>query len=61
MANFLAHMSFGEFIILWTSTLMVVFVYLMLLFYIIRVEKDLKLLKVKLKEMHGLLKGDMTY
>jgi hypothetical protein len=61
MVNFLAHLSFGEFIILWTSTLMVVFFYLVLLFYIIRIEKDLKLLKVKLIKMHGLLKGDMTY
>ncbi len=60
MVNFLAHFSFGEFIILWTSTLMVVFFYLVLLFYIIRIEKDLKLLKVKLKKMHGLLKCDMT-
>jgi len=61
MANFLAHLSFGEFIIIWTSTLMVVLFYLVLLFYIIRIEKDVKLLKIKVKEMYSLLKGDMTY
>ena len=61
MANFLANLSFGEFIIIWTSTLMVVLFYLWLLFYIIRIERDLKLLKIKLKEIYGWLKGDMTY
>jgi len=40
---------------------MVVWFYLLLLFYIIRIEKDLKLLKIKVEEMYGLLKGDMTY
>ena len=61
MANFLAHLSFGEFIIVWTSMLMVVLFYLLLLFYIIWIEKDVKLLRIKVKEMYGLLEGDMTY
>jgi hypothetical protein len=45
----LGRLSFGEFIVIWTSTILVVSFYLFLLYYLTRVQKDLNLLKIKIK------------
>jgi hypothetical protein len=55
MLNFLSSLSFWEFIIIWTSTLAVVLFYLVLLFYIFQIEKDMHFLKLKIKTLNGLI------
>ena len=55
MFIFLGRLSPGEFIVIWTSTIIIVFFYFFLLFYLNRIEKDVHLLKLKLKKILDLL------
>jgi hypothetical protein len=55
MFIFLGRLSLGEFIAIWTSTLILVFFYLLLLYYFIQIEKKLNLLQLKVKRISDLL------
>jgi hypothetical protein len=52
---FLGRLSLGEFIVIWTSTIAVALFYLFLLYYLTKIEKDLNLLKLKVKRISELL------
>ena len=55
MFIFLGRLSSGEFILIWTSTIIVVFFYLFLLYYLIKIEKDIDMLQLKIKRISDLL------
>jgi hypothetical protein len=52
---FLGRLSLGEFIFIWTSTIVVVLFYLFLFYDLIKIEQDLDLLRVKIKRISELL------
>jgi hypothetical protein len=52
----LGRLSLGEFIVIWTSTILVVSYYLFLLYHLIRLQKDVNLLKTKMAIVLGLAK-----
>jgi len=61
MLNFLSSLSFWEFIIIWTSVLAVVLFYLVLLFYIFQIKKDMHFLKLEIKTLDGLINQENHY
>ena len=51
MLIFLGRLSLGEFIVIWTSAITLVLFYSFLLYYIIKIEKEVNLLKITMKEI----------
>jgi hypothetical protein len=58
MLSFLGSLSFGEFIIIWVSTLLLVLFYLFLLYIFVQIKKDSNLLKINIIRMVDLLKDE---
>ena len=52
---FLGRLSAGEFILIWTSTITLLLFYIILLYYLIQIERDLELLQLKIKRISDLL------
>ena len=55
MFIFLGRLSSVEFMLIWTSTIILVFFYLVLLYYLIKIEKDLDMLQLKVKRISDAL------
>jgi hypothetical protein len=58
MLSFLGSLSFGEFIIIWVSTILLVLFYLFLLYSFVQIKKDSNLLKINIISMVDLLKDE---
>lgn len=52
---FFGSLSLGEFLIVWTSVAAVAFFYLLLLYYLIQIEKDLNVLMRNIKKIYDSL------
>ena len=53
--TYLEGLSFGEFIVIWISTIILLFFHLFLLYFFIRIKKDTNILKIKIKRTLDLL------
>ena len=51
LLDFLGHLSLGEFIVIWTPTIVIVLFGVFLICYLQRMEKDSNLLKANIKKM----------
>ena len=58
MLYFLGSLTFGEFIIIWVSSILLVLFYLFLLYIIVQIKKDSNLLKINVISMVDLLIDD---
>jgi len=58
MISFLGSLSFGEFIIIWASTILLVLFYLFLLYIFAQIKKESNLLKINIKSMLDLMEDE---
>jgi len=57
LITYLEGLSLGEFIVIWISTIILLFFHLILLYFFIRIKKDTNILKIKIKRTLELLDG----
>lgn len=55
IALYLGSLSLGEFLLIWTSSVAILSLYLLLLYQLIRLNKDTKSLKLKINAIKGIL------
>lgn len=55
---FLRELSFGEFIIIWIATILLVFFSSLFIYHLIQIKKDTNLLKINIREIINLLEDE---
>jgi len=55
---FLRELSFGEFIIIWIATILLVFFSSLFIYHLIQIKKDTSLLKINIREIINLLEDE---
>lgn len=58
---YLSRLSFGEFMVIWTFTILTILFYLFLLYYLMQIENDANILRINFKKISDLLYDEHQY